>query len=85
MEELLHMYNNCPTDCLDKHALCHNVWVRFTTQHLWYDTDINDARDIKMEMRECVEKDKTQDSLVIICYRPGRMYCADKQIIKKIA
>ena len=43
-DELVHVYNTCLTNCLDKHAPWRNVRVRDTTPHPWYDTDIDRYR-----------------------------------------
>ena len=48
-DELVHVYNTCLTDCLDKHAPWRNVRVRDTTPHPWYDTDIDRNKKRKQE------------------------------------
>ena len=57
-DELVHVYNTCLTDCLDKHAPWRNVRVRDTTPHPWYDTDIDVARYKKRKLETAWRRTK---------------------------
>ena len=46
-DKLVHVYNTCLTECLDKHAPLRNVRVRDTTPHPWCYIDIDVARNKK--------------------------------------
>ena len=59
-DELVHVYNTCLTDCLDKHALWRNVRVRDTTPHPWYDTDIDVARNKKRKQENVWRRTKLE-------------------------
>ena len=59
-DELVHVYNTCLTDCLDKHAPWRNVRVRDTTPHPWYDTDIDVARNKKRKQENVWRRTKLE-------------------------
>ena len=59
-DELVHVYNTCLTDCLDKHAPWRNVRVRDTTPHPWYDTDIDVARNKKRKQENVCRRTKLE-------------------------
>ena len=59
-DELVHVYNTCLADCLDKLAPWRNVRVRDTTPHPWYDTDIDVARNKKRKQENVWSRTKLE-------------------------
>ena len=59
-EELVAMYNNFLTECLDQHAPWRNVRVRENTPHPWCVADIDNAREKKRKLENVWRRTKLE-------------------------